>query len=159
MIPRPRDPAPKEQAKSPVIEKRWYNLLGFWPFLVFPLRLCASARFILDSNAKGALSHSPWQVRQLPDAALGLGWSTWLPCSGSIPKQDSGSCHSSCTQSPLTTVGGAGRGYRPKPQARGALWTARESRHPKCRRQGSHRRRLHPRLPAMSRPAGRRWKN
>jgi hypothetical protein len=26
MIPRPRDPAPKEQAKSPVIEKRWYEV-------------------------------------------------------------------------------------------------------------------------------------
>jgi hypothetical protein len=48
-------------------DKMGCNLLGFWPFLVFPLRLCASARFILDSNDP-ALKIAPQEAQAAKNA-------------------------------------------------------------------------------------------
>jgi type II secretory pathway pseudopilin PulG len=41
----------------------------------------------MNPSPQGASSHSPGQVRQLPDAAPGLGCKAFLPCGGSIPNR------------------------------------------------------------------------
>jgi type II secretory pathway pseudopilin PulG len=41
----------------------------------------------MNPSPQGASSHSPGQVRQLPDAAPGLGCKAFLPCRGSIPSR------------------------------------------------------------------------